>query len=84
MIFSCANPACQTKFKSHEHDAKYCSVDCCAMHRRRVDRDKLKQLAFTGAYAWEIAEALGVQRRVVRKWLRRDGLLEMWREQRYA
>jgi hypothetical protein len=84
MIFTCANSACSQAFKSYEHDAKYCCVKCRAEDLRSVDAAALKRLAFTGATATEIARELGTSRPAVHAWLRRFGLYEMWREQRYA
>jgi hypothetical protein len=82
MIFTCAG--CGQQFKSYEHDAKVCSIPCFSAMRRKVDGDKLKQLSFAGASVWEMAAEFGVHRQVIRKWLKRDGLYESWKEQRYA
>jgi hypothetical protein len=82
VIFTCKG--CSVQFKSYEHDARYCSIQCLGRSRRAVDGEKLKHFAFTGAHMWDMAEAFGVHRRVVRKWLQRDGLYEQWKEQRYA
>jgi len=82
MILTCER--CSRKFKSRKRTARFCGHSCHGAAKRLLDVTALKRLAFSGETVTEIARELGVARASAQKALRRFGLYEMWREQRYA
>nr|PZN80417.1 MAG: hypothetical protein DIU57_14250 [Pseudomonadota bacterium] len=90
MIGRCAH--CGEPFKRHGKAprlsaigrGKYCSKACDQLRRRKVDAERLRQLAFSGATKAEIARELGLGYSTVWRAMRSLNLDDMWKEQRYA
>lgn len=85
MIYYCQH--CGVRFK-RDHSkvgrtVKHCSYACKSAATRKIKPEALREAAFSGAPVVDMAKQFGVTRRKVREWLERDGLLQLWREQRY-
>lgn len=83
MIFVCH---CGRRFKRAGRRAKNCSIPCRDAKRlpAKMDLRQLRRFVAQGEYISNIARHFNVRQEAVAIYLRRHGLYEQWREQRFA
>lgn len=82
MIVSCKQ--CHHDFHATTHQRAFCSRKCKDAYFRRVDLEKLAQLASNGDKASYMAMVLGVSPPTITRALRTHGLYGTWQTMRYA
>ena len=75
---------CGTWFRPDNSYRVNCSTACKATAQTKITQERLARFAFMGLPAVEIAEACGATPAGVARALKRYGLYEQWREQRFA
>jgi hypothetical protein len=77
-------PTCKGEFKTRDSRQKNCSEWCRNVSSQRIDDARLCVLALRGMTLAEMAQEFNVTAEGVRAAIRRCGLRDVWREQRFA
>lgn len=82
MILLCKQ--CGKNFKARKGRYQFCGKRCHSASMRKVDLDLLRDMVQRGDLGKNMAVDLGVSRGRVHHVLKVHGLLDQWRERRYA
>jgi hypothetical protein len=75
---------CGEQFSARKCRYQFCGRECRDASMRKVDLDLLQEMVARGDLGKNMAVDLGVSRGRVHRVMKTYGLLEQWRERRYA